>query len=222
MEPSFSARLLLHPLFQGFSRLDFLDIVGATPFDFRSFSPKATLVHQGEPCVRLHLLLRGTVEIVRESPNRLYSITEELTAPCTIGAARLYGLHNLHTHTVKAVEEVQCVLLDKPAINQLQSQHPAFRMNFLNAISTDLQHFETKLWNTRQEDTESRFAEFLRNRCIRPVGRKKLHIKMEDLATELGVTRLKVSKMLANMEEKQWLTYTRGNITVKALELLGY
>ncbi|MDD6538799.1 MAG: helix-turn-helix domain-containing protein, partial [Bacteroidales bacterium] len=99
---------------------------------------------------------------------------------------------------------------------------PAFRMNFLNAISTDLQHFETKLWNTRQEDTESRFAEFLRNRCIRPVGRKKLHIKMEDLATELGVTRLKVSKMLANMEEKQWLTYTRGNITVKALELLGY
>ena len=45
---------------------------------------------------------------------------------------------------------------------------------------------------------------------------------MEDLATELGVTRLKVSKMLANMEEKQWLTYTRGNITVKALELLGY
>src|SRR5574344_1429417 len=98
MEHSFSDRLLLHPLFQGFSRLDFLDIVGATPFDFRSFSPKATLVHQGEPCVRLHLLLRGTVEIVRESPNRLYSITEELTAPCTIGAARLYGLHNLHTH----------------------------------------------------------------------------------------------------------------------------
>ena len=81
MEHSFSDRLLLHPLFQGFSRLDFLDIVGATPFDFRSFSPKATLVHQGEPCVRLYLLLRGTVEILRESPNQLYSITEAPSAP---------------------------------------------------------------------------------------------------------------------------------------------
>lgn len=43
---------------------------------------------------------------------------------------------------------------------------------------------------------------------------------MEDLAKELGTTRLRVSRMLLSMSQDGLLDYSRGVITIPALEKL--
>lgn len=220
MDHSFSARLLLVPLFQGFSRLDFLDIVEKTPFDFKTFRPGQALVHQEEESRSLCMLLGGEVEFTAESPDHTYRFSERFTAPWVVQAECLFGLHNRYTHTVRAVNEVQAVMLSKQSVCRLLSLYPAFQINFYNALSTFAQHTVRQLWQVRTTTLEERFRAFMHCRSLRPAGAKQLHIRMEDLALELGATRLRVSQMLSGLAERQLLTYSRGIIKVTALEKL--
>lgn len=220
MDHSFSNRLLLVPLFQGFSRLDFLDIVEKTPFDFRTLKPKEIVVRQGEESHRLCILLGGELECESESPEHTYRIKESMHAPWVMQLDCLFGLHNTYRYTVRSLVESQLVMLDKQSVRRLLMQYPAFQINFYNMLSTAAQHATTMLWLKRAENERDRFVMFLHRRCLRPIGPKKLYIRMEELAQELGTTRLRVSRMLLSMSEDGLLDYSRGVITIPALEKL--
>ena len=134
--PLFSNRLLLLPLFQGFSRLDFIDIVEKTPFDFRTISPKGIVVSQGTTCKCLCMVLNGKMSVETDSPEHTYRLTESVSAPHIIQIENLFGLHNKYTRTYRAQSEVQLVMLDKQSVRQLLVAYPAFQINFYNAVST--------------------------------------------------------------------------------------
>ncbi len=216
----FSSRLLLTPLFQGFSRLDFLDIVGKTALDFRTYPDRAELCRQGDECRAICMLLGGEVVCEAESPEHSYVLSERVRAPYTFPFETLYGLHNRHGRTVQASGEAQAVLLDKACVTELLALYPVFQMNFHNLLSTQAQQFSSFLWRRRGEEIEERFRSFLQRRCLRPVGDKTLRVHMEVLAGELGATRLRVSSMLAALAARGVLQYGRGKIHIPALELL--
>lgn len=218
--PLFSNRLLLLPLFQGFSRLDFIDIVEKTPFDFRTISPKGIVVSQGTTCKCLCMVLNGKMSVETDSPEHTYRLTESVSAPHIIQIENLFGLHNKYTRTYRAQSEVQLVMLDKQSVRQLLVVYPAFQINFYNAVSTCAQSREVMLWSKRSDTVEGRFRTFLLKRCSRPIGQKQLKIRMEDLASELGATRLRVSQMLADLAAKNKIIYSRGIIHVQSLENL--
>lgn len=218
--PLFSNRLLLLPLFQGFSRLDFIDIVEKTPFDFRTIMPKGIIVSQGRTCECLCMVLNGEMSVETESPEHTYRLAEYVNAPHIIQIENLFGLHNKYTHTYRAQSEVQLVMLDKQSVRQLLVAYPAFQINFYNAISTCAQSREVMLWSKRSDTVEGRFHTFLLRRCLRPIGPKQLKIRMEDLASELGATRLRVSQMLADLAARNKIVYSRGIIHIQSLENL--
>lgn len=218
--PLFSNRLLLLPLFQGFSRLDFIDIVEKTPFDFRTIMPKGIIVSQGRTCECLCMVLNGEMIVETESPEHTYRLAEYVNAPHIIQIENLFGLHNKYTHTYRAQSEVQLVMLDKQSVRQLLVAYPAFQINFYNAISTCAQSREVMLWSKRSDTVEGRFHTFLLRRCLRPIGPKQLKIRMEDLASELGATRLRVSQMLADLAARNKIVYSRGIIHIQSLENL--
>lgn len=220
MDHAFSNRLLLIPLFQGFSRLDFLDIVEKTTFDFRSYKPSQTVVRQGEESHSLCIILKGEVECITDSPDHTYKFHERITAPCIVQPECLFGLHNRYAHSFKAIGEVQVVMLNKQSVRHLLSQYPAFQINFYNLICTYAQHISGLLWQMRRTTIEERFRTFMQRRSLRPSGCKELHIRMEDLALELGTTRLRVSQMLAELSKRSLISHSRGSIVVHALELL--
>lgn len=221
MDHTFSNRLLLVPLFQGFSRLDFLDIVEKTPFDFRTLKPKEVIVRQGDESRRLCILLGGEVECESDSPEHTYRIKESMHAPWVMQPDCLFGLHNTYRYTVRSLVASQLVMLDKQSMCRLLMQYPAFQINFYNMLSTVAQHASSLLWLKRAETERERFIMFLHRRCLRPIGNKKLYIRMEDLAKELGTTRLRVSRMLLSMSQDGLLDYSRGVITIPALEKLN-
>lgn len=220
MDHSFSNRLLTVPLFQGFSRLDFLDIVEKIPFDFRRIKANGTIVSQGDETSDLYILLVGDVECEIESPEHTYRFIETLHAPLTIQIENLFGLHNRYGRTFKAKTECQLLLLSKQSVRTLLLHNATFQINFYNALSTLSQNLTSLLWLKRAENVEKRFATFIRRRSLRPIGEKKIQIRMDDLALELGTTRLRVSQMLSRMSEKKLLFYSRGCIIVPQSELL--
>lgn len=217
---SFSARLLAVPLFQGFSRLDFLDIVEKTPLDFRTVQKGEVVVEQGRRAAELILLLVGEMQSEMESPQHSYRYVEQLAAPHTIQIERLFGLHNAYTRTFRATNEAQFAIIDKESVRRLLTAVPTFQINFFNALSTQAQNYDAHLWERPGATPELRFRQFLHARSLRPVGRKTLYIKMEELAEELRTTRLQVSHMLARLGEQGLVEHSRGAILIPRLEAL--
>ncbi|MGM9688032.1 MAG: Crp/Fnr family transcriptional regulator [Alloprevotella sp.] len=214
MEHSFSNRLLYVPLFQGFSRLDFLDIVAQTPFDFRTLSPREVLFHQDSECRSLCIVLGGELQAVGESPDHSYKLAETLQAPWVVEPLSLFGLHNRYTRTYRAHTSLQVVMLSKQSVQQLLSTYAAFQINFYNMICTQGQACERAVWQQPASSLEQHFLQFLLSRSLRPVGQKQLYVRMTDLAVQLGTTRLNVSHMLARMSQAGRLSNTRGCISI--------
>lgn len=220
MDHSFSNRLLIVPLFQGFSRLDFLDIVEKIPLGFKTYKSGSTIVAQEEESHSLCILLSGEAEAEVVSPQGIYRFTEKIKSPYTIQIENLFGLHNRYARTFKASTDVQTVTISKQNVRQMLINYPAFQINFYNALSTCAQQSTAMLWLQRSNKLEHRFYNFLKRRSLRPIGEKKLHIRMEDLALELGTTRLRISQALSNMAEKKILSYSRGIIIIPQIEKL--
>lgn len=220
MDTSFSNRLFLLPLFQGFSRLDFLDIVEKTPFAFKTLSPGEILVRQDENCDSLCMILRGDIETDVTSLDGTYHFIEKFTAPCVVQPERVFGFDTRYSCTVRALTEAQTVLLDKQSVRLLLLQYPVFQINFYNLISTTAQNAIRQLWMIRSSSLYERFKHFVQLRSLSPVGMKTIRIRMDDLAQELCTTRLRVSRLLAEMSASGLLDYSRGAIHIHALEKL--
>lgn len=220
MDHSFSNKLLLIPLFQGFSRLDFLDIVAQTPFDFRTFPAGATLMEQGQESRNLGLLLGGGAWFCERSAKGTYEYAERINAPHIVQPEALFGLHNCYTHRVVAATEVQAVLMSKQSVSQLAQASLTFQLNLLNAICSEAQHRQRMLWHKPSDTPTGRFIQFLTCRSLRASGCKRLRIRMEDLAEELCTTRLQVSNMLRSLRQEGLLTHSRGIIDIPSLSRL--
>lgn len=220
MDTLFSNRLFNLPLFQGFSRLDFLDIVEKTPFSFQTLAPGEVLVRQDDTCDSLCMVLGGTIETDVDSLDHTYRFFEKFSAPWIVQPERLFGFHNRYSCTVRALSEVQVVMLQKQSVGKLLVKYPVFQINFYNLISTVAQNAIQNLWLIRTNTLNERFKRFLQVHSLNPSGPKNVHILMEDLALELGTTRLNISKMLAELSEEKLLYYARGTIYVMALEKL--
>lgn len=220
MDHSFSDKLLLQPLFQGFSRLDFLDVVEKVPLEFRSFKKGETIVEQDQECQRLVLVLEGAVWSSQDSAAHTYRYAERFSAPCMLQPECIFGLHNRYTRRVVADSTVHVVAISKQNVFTLMHRYLTFQVNLLNTVCTEAQYRARILWQHSMSTLPLRFRMFLLRRSLSPKGQKRLTIRMEDLAAELGTTRLNVSRMLRSMKAKGLLTHSRGVISIEALERL--
>ncbi len=219
-ETGFFDKLLRLPLFQGIGRNDFLEIAERVRLGFRKVTRETTLVQQDEPCNSLIFVMRGGIRTSRESDAHTYTLAEWINQPLVISPESLFGLHPRYTHKVVVSESAEILQIDKAAVRDILFDYPTFRINFLNILSGRLQRSSHLLWRPLPTIPEQCFTHFLLVRCLRPAGRKQLHIKMQQLALELQDTRLNVSAMLHRLAERQLIIMGRGRIDVPALELL--
>lgn len=218
MDHSFSDKLLLIPLFQGFSRLDFLDVVEKVPFEFRSFKAGTTLLEQDQESRRLVMILNGTILCRQADPRHVYELSEVLSAPLVVQPECLFGLHNRYTRTVEAFTDVQSVAISKQSVFELMHRHLSFQVNLLNTICSETQQRSRLLWTAFAPSLRTRFRQFLSQRSLSPRGEKTLRIRMEELADELGTSRLAVSRLIETLRQERLVTHSRGIMHIAAME----
>ena len=200
--------LLNLPLFLGMSRADLLQIAGHTKFDFQKIEGGETLTEIGEPYHRLLFLLSGEVAV------------ETIKAPEVFMIERLFGYDQHSPHHYVARNDCSLMSISKKEVLRLAKQYEIFHINLLNLISTQAQRSNRRLFRVPPKTLSDSIIRFFENHCLRPAGEKNFHIKMDRLAQELNVKRLKVSVALNELETKGLLELHRGRISIPALEKL--
>lgn len=221
MQETMYEKLLLLPLFQGLCMEDLTAIIEKVKLHFTKYKPGEYLVRQNETSGSLIFIIQGKICSEAVDSHNRYTLYETLDAPTVLEAYSLLGMHPQYTASYAALTEVSSVTVDKAAVLSELNQYEIFRLNYLNLLSNRAQTLHHKLWNTYSGTTWQKIVHFLQLRCTRPVGEKKLFIRMEDLATFIDDTRINVSKTLNEMQNRGLLTLSRKAIQIPHLEKLS-
>ena len=213
-------QLLQFPLFQGMSRDDLAQVAGHTKFDFQKLAAQRTIVADGSPCTHLYFLLSRNISAAGTADDQSYTMYEELAAPYILQPEAIFGYHQRYTRTFLTETPVSLLRLEREEVVRLSNQFLVFRINLLNIFATRTQKLSQQLWRHYPETLDERIIRFIAQHCIHPAGCKRLHILMNQLALEVGDSRLDVSRALNRLQDKGLLTLYRGRIEIPFMEKL--
>ena len=208
------------PLFQGLTSENLMQIIGQTKFDFKKFGKNEVIKEEGERCNYIAILLSGEMKITAYADDHSYSIEEHVRAPYILQVDHFMGISPHYTRTFTSIGESNIVEICQSDIMHISDEFIIFRINLLNIVAAMAQKEERKLWHPMPKDIRARIVTFLKLRCLSPIGRKMIRIKMTRFAQELGTSRLHVSEALNAMQADGLLRFSRGIITVPQVETL--
>lgn len=213
-------QLLQFPLFLGMSRDDLNQIAAHTKFDFVKEETGSKLISVDDSCTGFCFLLTGQVSVETRSDDGSYLLTERLSAPVILQPEALFGYNQRYTHTFKALSPVALLRIDRSEVVRLTETFLIFRINLLNLLSTQVQKLLHQPWRRCPQTLDERIVRFIAQRCIHPAGPKTLYILMNQLAAEVGDSRLEVSRALNRLNSEGLVQLHRGRIEIPQMELL--
>ena len=206
--------LLQLPLFQGLSVKEFTSIIEKVKLDFGKYRTGELIVESGERCSNLVFLIRGVVEIISTSHTGNISIVEYVEAPAVFEPDALFSLNGHFFSTYKGYKETQIVQMDKSYIFSVLDQFEICRMNFRILLSRGGINLNRKVWDYHPDGAEQNLFSYIYERFHYDFGRKSIRCKMEDLAQEVGMNRMKVSKILNDWSEEGLIELHRQSFEI--------
>lgn len=209
------------PLFQGMSGAEFDELISHLPFDFSKVDEGKIIVGEGELAQKLVFVVNGELTSEVFSADKGYSITEYLSVPCVLQPERLFGLTQRYSRTFKSVSKCSLLRLDKRDVISLTSNSEVFRLNVLNLLCTTTQKLQRITCEVSPSGIRQKIFSFVKNRCVRPAGRKVVNIGMVRLGHEIGESRLNVSRELKAMHREGLIEQKKKMFVIPALERLS-
>lgn len=216
----FYGQLLQFPLFQGLGRSELLQMAGNTRFGFYKQAADRVVVSEGQACSQLFFLVKGTLQIESRPDDHSYCMIEQLQAPWQLQPEVLFGLSLRYTQTVRTLTECHFIVLSKDEVLRLFDEIFIFRLNYLNLLASLGQQRSHRLWRRAPQTLSDRLVRFFVDHSVYPAGRKELRILMKQLGTEVNDSRLDVSRVLNEMQQKGLVELHRGRIVIPLLERL--
>jgi len=221
METTMYDNLLLLPLFQGLSKNDFTTILEKVRFHFLTFQEGETFIRQGETCQQLCFLLNGKAVARTMVEEPTYILSETIDAPTIIEPQSLFGMQPKYTATYQAQTQVKVLTIDKSYIFSELNKHEIFQLNFLNILSNRAQTANQKLWNAYVGSLNEKVIQFIALRSQNPIGGEKmLKITMEDWANLIDETRINLSRLLNELQDKGLIQLKRREFFIPDFEKL--
>ncbi len=211
---------LLLPLFQGLSKNDFTTIIEKAKFNFLTYQPGEVIFQQNDHCHELVYLLNGEVTIQTTEPLNQYTYSEVIEAPYVVELHSLFGMRPYYTATYQAKTLTRLLTIDKEYVVNILNKYDVFQLNCLNILCNQTQLANKKIWDTRVGTLEEKISDFLLLRSQKAKGEKTLQITMGILAKLIGETRIRVSNLLNELQEKNLLSLKRKEIYIPDLEKL--
>lgn len=214
------AKLLRLPFFQGIDRDELEAMASKIRFDFQKYDEGAWIARENDRCATLTLVMTGSVEAEAISADHSYSLRELIDAPCAIEPERIFGLRQHLARGYRATTPCNVLRLQKDDVLRLCAQSLVFELNVLNTISTSAQRAGSAFWHTPPTTIPRKIATFVAHRSLRPAGPKTLSIRLTDLGSAIGESRLNVSRSLHVLEAQGLVALARQTIIIHRLEQL--
>lgn len=214
------AKLLRLPFFQGIDRDELEAMASKIRFDFQKYDEGAWIARENDRCATLTLVMTGSVEAEAISADHSYSLRELIDAPCAIEPERIFGLRQHLARGYRATTPCNVLRLQKDDVLRLCAQSLVFELNVLNTISTSAQRAGSAFWRTPPTTIPRKIATFVAHRSLRPAGPKTLSIRLTDLGSAIGESRLNVSRSLHVLEAQGLVALARQTIIIHRLEQL--
>lgn len=214
------AKLLRLPFFQGIDRDELEAMASKIRFDFQKYDEGAWIARENDRCATLTLVMTGSVEAEAISADHSYSLRELIDAPCAIEPERIFGLRQHLARGYRATTPCNVLRLQKDDVLRLCAQSLVFELNVLNTISTSAQRAGSAFWPTPPTTIPRKIATFVAHRSLRPAGPKTLSIRLTDLGSAIGESRLNVSRSLHGLEAQGLVALARQTIIIHHLEQL--
>lgn len=214
------ANLLRLPFFQGIDRDELEAMASKIRFDFQKYDEGAWIARENDRCATLTLVMTGSVEAEAISADHSYSLRELIDAPCAIEPERIFGLRQHLARGYRATTPCNVLRLQKDDVLRLCAQSLVFELNVLNTISTSAQRAGSAFWRTPPTTIPRKIATFVAHRSLRPAGPKTLSIRLTDLGSAIGESRLNVSRSLHVLEAQGLVALARQTIIIHRLEQL--
>lgn len=214
------AKLLQLPFFQGIDRDELEAMASKISFDFQKYDEGAWIARENDRCATLTLVMTGSVEAEAISADHSYSLREQIDAPCAIEPERIFGLRQHLARGYRATTPCNVLRLQKDDVLRLCAQSLVFELNVLNTISTSAQRAGSAFWRTPPTTIPRKIATFVAHRSLRPAGPKTLSIRLTDLGSAIGESRLNVSRSLHVLEAQGLVALARQTIIIHRLEQL--
>ena len=197
------AKLLRLPFFQGIDRDELEAMASKIRFDFQKYDEGAWIARENDRCATLTLVMTGSVEAEAISADHSYSLREQIDAlakqtaalygaTCAIEPERIFGLRQHLARGYRATTPCNVLRLQKDDVLRLCAQSLVFELNVLNTISTSAQRAGSAFWRTPPTTIPRKIATFVAHRSLRPAGPKTLSIRLTDLGSAIGESRLNV------------------------------
>lgn len=214
------AKLLRLPFFQGIDRDELEAMASKIRFDFQKYDEGAWIARENDRCATLTLVMTGSVEAEAISADHSYSLREQIDAPCAIEPERIFGLRQHLARGYRATTPCNVLRLQKDDVLRLCAKSLVFELNVLNTISTSAQRAGSAFWRTPPTTIPRKIATFVAHRSLRPAGPKTLSIRLTDLGSAIGESRLNVSRSLHGLEAQGLVALARQTIIIHRLEQL--
>jgi CRP/FNR family transcriptional regulator, anaerobic regulatory protein len=176
-----------------------------------SFNKGDIIVRDGQYVKFLPIVLNGAIRVFQQSEDReilLYYVRAEET--CTMSLAAAYFNNKSTSHGV-VTEPTDVLIFPASLIDQWQLKYPSWNKYVMQMFRTRYDQLINSFQGIAFEHIDTRVLEYLKN-TANSDGNRYIEISHQQLAAELGTTRVVISRILKDYEKQKKIKLFRGRI----------
>jgi CRP/FNR family transcriptional regulator len=180
----------------------------------KRFSAGETLFREGEDCLGLYILGRGSVKIFKTSSTGREVMLAIESAPSSVAEVPLFD-GGSYPATVSAVDDVEAYVVTKQDFQAVCRQHSEVSLKVLAVVGQRLRHLvrvvESVTFGSVRQRLARALLEFGQNAGASAFA---LPVTHEELAFRLGTVREVVSRNLSRFQAEGLLRVQRREVTL--------
>jgi CRP/FNR family transcriptional regulator len=191
-EPAFKAELLQHGKLLTFNKGD-------------------VIVRDGQYVKFLPIVLKGAIRVYQQKEDReilLYYVRAEET--CTMSLAAAYFDNKSTSHGV-VTEPAEVLVFPSSLITEWQLKYPSWNRYVMTMFRKRYDELINSFEGIAFDHIDARVLAYLQNKSLKD-NNTSIHLSHQQLAGELGTTRVVISRILKEYERQHKIKLFRGRI----------
>ena len=176
-----------------------------------SFKKGDVIVRDGQYVKFLPIVLKGAIRVFQQSEDReilLYYVRAEET--CTMSLAAAYFNNKSTSHGV-VTEPTEVLIFPASLIDRWQLKYPSWNRYVMQMFRTRYDELINSFQGVAFENIDTRVMDYLKAAAKKENG-KSVNLSHQQLADELGTTRVVISRILKDYEHRNKIKLFRGRI----------